>query len=70
MPAGHVFLALGETESSDSRRESPKPSEIAMLIEMVIALAAAFSLLALGAWVWYLKNPDWLSSVHRLQDML
>lgn len=42
----------------------------AMYIEMGIALAAAFGLLAMGAGVWYLKNLDWFSSIHRLQDML
>ncbi len=59
-----------KTERGDSQRESLKPSELAMYIELGVVLAAVFGLLAMGAWVWYLKNPGWISSIHRLQDML
>lgn len=70
MAIDHVKSEQRKTERSDSQRESPEPSEIAMYIDMGIALAAVFGLLAMGAWVWHLKNPDWISSIHRLQDML
>jgi hypothetical protein len=61
---------LIETQSKfdDSQRESPK-SEIAMVIEMGIALIAAFGLLAMGAWVLY-STHDWISSIQRFQQMI
>jgi hypothetical protein len=46
MAAGHVNSERARTESVDSQRESPKLSEIAMYIEISIALAAVFGLLA------------------------
>jgi hypothetical protein len=60
----------GETASSNTHRELPKQSELAMYLEMGIALTAAFGLLAMGAWIWLSANPDWRLSIHRLQDML
>ena len=66
----HVSSEQGETASSHAHRESPKPSEFAMYIELGMALTAVFGLWAMEAWVWYLKSPGWISSIHRLQDML
>jgi hypothetical protein len=66
----HVDSEHRKTERSDPQRESPEPSEIAMVIEMATAFAAALALLAMAAWVWNLANPDWSFSIHRLQDML
>ena len=57
----------GETGSGNARRELPRPS-VPTYIEMGIALTAAFGLLAMAAWIWFLANPD--LSIHRLQDML
>ena len=70
MAADHVNSERNKAESGDSQREAPKPSEIAMYIEMGIALAAALGLLGMGAWMCFLKTPDWIASIHRLQDML
>lgn len=50
--------------------ESSKPSEMAMYFEMAIALAACVGLLAVPALVWYLANPDWISSIRRFQEMI
>ena len=70
MAIDHVNSEQRKTERSDSQRESPEPSEMAMVIDMGIALAAVVGLLAMAAWVWNLANPDWSFSIHRLQDML
>jgi hypothetical protein len=70
MAIDHVNSERRKTERSDSQRESPEPSEIAMYIEMATAFAAALGLLAMAAWVCFLKTPDWIVSIHRLQDML
>ncbi len=70
MPIDRVNSEQGETVSGNTRRELPKKSELAMYIEMGIALTAAFALLAIGAWIWFLADPDWSLSIHRLQDML
>lgn len=66
----HPNSEQDKTGSGDSQRESSKPSEISMYIEMGIALTAAFSSLAMAAWVWYLTNPDWISSIRRFQEMI
>ena len=51
-------------------RESSKPSEMAMYIEMGMALAALVGLLALGACLGYLANHDWFSSIQRFKEMI
>jgi hypothetical protein len=63
------MLIKTQAKVDDIRRESPK-SEITMHIEMGIAHAAILGLLAMGAWICFLKAPDWIASIHRLQDML
>ena len=70
MAIDHLNSEQRKTERSESKRESPEPSGIAMYIEMATAFAAALGLLAMAAWVWTLANPDWSFSIHRLQDML
>ena len=70
MAADYVNSERNKAESGDSQRESLKPSEIAMYIEMGIAFAAVIGLLAMGAWICFLKTPDWIASISRLQDML
>lgn len=45
-------------------------TEMAMYLETAIALAASFALLAMAAWVWYLSNSDWFSSIRRFQEMI
>ncbi len=59
----------GKTQGGDSQREPLQPSEIRIYIEMSIALAAAFGLLAMAAWVLYSAH-DWISSIQRFQEMI
>jgi hypothetical protein len=61
---------FAEPASGDSQRESSKPSESAMYIEMGIALVAVCGLLATAACVWYAANHDWVSSIQRFQEMI
>ena len=61
------FMAIDHVNSEQG--ETAKPSELAMYIEMGV-LAAVFGLLAMGAWICFLKTPDWIASIHRLQNML
>jgi hypothetical protein len=70
MAIEHVDSERDETAGSDSHRESSKPSEIAMYIEMGIALVAVFSILAMAACVWYAASHDWASSIQRFQEMI
>lgn len=70
MAIDRVSSEQRETASGNTHRELPKQSELAMYIEMGIALTATFSLLAMAAWVWYLTNPDWISSIRRFQEMI
>ena len=60
----------GKTQSINARRELSKPSEIAMLIEMGIAVSALFGLLAMAALLAYSANPDWISPIQRFQEMI
>lgn len=70
------LLAIGliseqrKTQSVNSQRELPKPSEIAMLIEEGIAVTAFFGLVAMGALLAYSANPDWISPIQRFQEMI
>ena len=68
MAVHHVNSEQGETARGNAHRDLPKPSELAMHIEMGV-LAAVFGSLAMGAWICFLKTPDWIASIHRLQDM-
>jgi hypothetical protein len=63
-------LDQGKTQSCNSLQESPKPSEIAMYVEMGIALVAVCSLLMMAAGVWYAANHDWVSSIQRFKEMI
>ena len=60
----------GKTQSVNSQRELPKPSETAMLIEVGIAVTAFFGLVAMVAFLAYSANPDWISPIQRFQEMI
>lgn len=69
MAIGYVNSEPGKLESGDGQSNRSKPSEIAMYIEIGVAVAAIISLLTMTAWVLY-SGSDWISSIHRFQEMI
>jgi hypothetical protein len=64
------FAMLDETQAGDAERDSSKESAMTTCLEMACAIAGLSALLAIAGWVWYFWNPEWLSSIHRFQEMI
>jgi hypothetical protein len=70
MAIDNVDSEHGKERTSELPPESSKQSEIAMYVEMTVALAALVGVLVLAGWIWYLGNTDWIASIHRFQEMI
>jgi len=64
-----MTTGLNSEQGEAQSRESPKPSEIIVYLEMGVALIAASGLFAMAAWVLYSAH-DWIASIQRFQEMI